>query len=381
MGGAVSIFTQLQVILEDPYIKAKEEKDKGKKVIGITPMHFPEELIHASGALPVILQESNEPITTGWAHIFPNFCAFTRSNVDWAVKGKLDFLDAIVISDICLQTRMAFGVMSRRMAIPFIYMWWPLEYDMRRWHSPMLHRMKRCQQAVQEVVGRTIEEKDIQRSIELYNHNRQLLREIYKLRYEKPGVLKTRHMLMLVMSSMIMPKEEHNDLLHSLIPQLKQAPARDGIRIFLSGHLCHGVKPDILDLIEDMGAVVVGDDLYIGYRYFAAQPPTNVPPLEALLWRYFDPGVPCPSRCGPEGDWAEHIIGAVKESRAQGVISLIPKFCEAHMFYYPYLADRLTKANIPYIFFETEHEMVSLEGFRTRVQALIETIKGGKGWK
>lgn len=372
----MSAFAKIQTIAEDPYIRAKEEKERGKKVIGITPMHFPEELVHASGALPIILQETNEPITTGWSHIFPNFCAFARSNVDWAAKGKLDFLDAIIISDICLMIRMAFNVVRQRMSVPIMHMWWPPEYQMQRWYSIILSRLERCKRELEEIVGNRIEESSIQASIEVYNRNRRLLREIYELRRKKPGILRGREMLMLVISSMVMPKEEHNRLLEELIAELEERPVSQGkAKVFLSGHLCHRVKPDILDLIEGLGAEVVGDDLYTGYRYFAAEIPADVSPMEALMRRYFDSGLPCPTKSGPEGDWADHIIRASRESQAQGVISLIPKYCEAHMFYYPYLKDRLTEAGIPLIFVETEHEVVSLESIRTRIQAFVEMLE------
>jgi len=363
----------------DSYALAKEAKSKGRRVVGITPMHFPEELVHASGALPVILQETSEPITTGLSHIFPNFCAFTRSNVDWAVKGRLDFLDAVIISDVCLQTRMAFGIMSRRMKVPFFYMWWPQAYNAEQWLPTVRPRLERCKKALEDMVGRRIGEQDLWNSIGVYNENRRLLREVYRLRRAKPGVLPAREMQTLVVASMVMPKEEHTALLRKALAQLEEAPPSSNgrARFFLSGHLCHQVKPEILDLIEEMGAMVVGDDLYAGYRYSAGEVPTATDPLEALALRYFNPGVPCPTRGGKEQDWAEHLISAVRESGAQGVISLLPRFCEPHMFYYPYLKSCLLKAGIPFTFVETEHEAVSLEGVRTRIQALVEAVKEG----
>jgi bcr-type benzoyl-CoA reductase subunit C len=367
---------QLSVLYDDPYVFAKEAKKKGQKVIGVSPMHFPEELVHAAGALPVILQESTEPITDGLSHLFPNFCALTRSNVDWGVKGCLEFLDAVVVSDICLQIRMAFGIMSRRMAIPFIYMWWPLAYDAERWLASVKPRLERCKNALSEVVGRDITEQDLWNSIRVYNENRRLLRQVYGVRQAKPGILRARQMQALAMASMVMPKEEHTALLSEVLGHLEEVPAPSDakVKLFLSGHLCHRVKPEILDVIEETGAVVVGDDLYAGYRYYAAEIPTATDPLEALALRYFRPGVPCPTRGGKEGDWAEHLVSSARESGAQGVVSLLPRYCEPHMFYYPYVKDRLLQADIPFTFVETDHEAPSLEGVRTRIQALVEAV-------
>lgn len=367
---------QFSALSNDPYVFAKEAKANGQKVIGMSPMHFPEELVHASGALPIILQESTEPITDGLSHVFPNFCAFTRSNVDWGVKDRLDFLDAIVVSDVCLQIRMAFGIMRRRMAVPFIYVWWPLAYDAERWLPSVKPRLERCKKALEEVVGRRIEDQDVWNSIRVYNEKRRLLRDVYRLRQAKPEALCARDMQTLVVAGMLMPVEPYTELLSKVLMQLEAAPASSNgkIRLFLSGHLCHRVKAEILDVVEEIGAEVVGDDLYAGYRYYAAEVPTTGDPLEALAMRYFRPGVPCPTRGGDEGDWADHLIAATKETNAQGVLSLMPRYCEPHMFYYPHMKDRLMQADIPFTFIETEHEAPSLEGVRTRIQALVEAV-------
>lgn len=364
--------------VDAPYTRAKEEKAKGRKVVGITPMHFPEELVHASGALPVTLQESTEPVTLGAQYIWPNFCGFTRSNVDWGLKGDLDFFDAIVVSDVCLETRMCFDLMRQKMKVPFIYIGWPQDYDMARWRGVAVSRLQRVKRSLEEVVGRPIADRDIRQSIELYNRNRQLLRAIYQVRQEKPGVLRARELQDLVVSSMVTPKEEHNQLLEGVLARLQAAPspASQRVKVFLSGHMCYIVKPDILDLVEELGAVVVGDDLYAGYRYYAAQVPTDIDPLDALAHRYFNAGVPCPSKCGAQGDWADHILSAVQETGAHGVISLMPKYCEPQMFYHPYIRNRMTTANVPYIFVETEHEIVSLEGIKTRIEAFVESLSG-----
>lgn len=366
-------------IREDPYRRAREEKALGRKVIGVTPMHFPEELIHASGAFPVLLQASVEPITIGGSHIFPYFCAFSRSNVDLGMKGGLDFFDAVIVSDMCLQVRTAFGILDQMGRVPIVHQWWPLEYSQERWLGTAIARLARTRAAVEAVVGQPITDEALARSISLYNRNRSLLRSLSALRRAKPGAISARQMDALVMASMVTPKEEHNQVVEGLLAELERIPAaaRSRPRVFLSGHLCHAPDPEILDLVEQSGADVVGDDLYTGGRYYAASVPEDRPPMEALAVRYFDPGVPCPTKCGPEKDWGDYLIEQVDATGAQGLISLLPKHCEPHMFYYPYLRKRLGERGIPIVFIETEHEVLGLEGVRTRIQALVETLAGG----
>jgi len=66
---------------------ARWMKTNNRKVIGFFPMHIPEEIIHASGMLPVIMWRGNEPVTVGHSHIPPTNCRLTRSFVDDAVNG------------------------------------------------------------------------------------------------------------------------------------------------------------------------------------------------------------------------------------------------------------------------------------------------------
>lgn len=372
------ILRNLASLLEKPYSRAEQEKQKGRKIVGVTPMHFPEELVHASGALPVIMQESSEPVTVGFGHIYPFYCGFTRSNVDLAAKGKQGLFDAIVVSDMCLQTRQMAHIMRMHMRkTPFVYVQWPLEAKDDRWLNSTIAKLGKCREQLEKALDKKITDAAIADSIAIYNKNRALLREVYELRKQKPGVIKAKELMTLVMSSMVLPKEEHNQMLEDLIAQLKKSPvhANGAVRLFVSGHLCHAVKADILDLIEDFGGTVVDDDIFTGYRYIATDTAANLTPMEALARHYLDLSMPCPTRSDPNQDWANYMVKQSRASKAQGIVILVVKFCEPHMIYYPHIKETLAAEGIPHILLETEHEVVSLEGARTRIQAFIEMLR------
>ena len=80
-----------------PYEWLKEwKKTHDKKLIGVSPMHFPEEMVHAAGMQPVVLQESDEPVTFGHSFIYPNFCALliTCSKINFVSPMNLSPLGA-----------------------------------------------------------------------------------------------------------------------------------------------------------------------------------------------------------------------------------------------------------------------------------------------
>lgn len=375
----MDILEKLDALIKDSYAAARREKERGRKIVGVTPMHFPEEMVHAAGALPVILQDSSEPVTTGYGHIYPFYCGLSRSTVDLAVKNKMDFLDAIVVSDVCLQTRHISNIVRHNMrSTPFLYMQWPLEVDIRRWLDTTMTRLQRCKKGLEEILDVEIGDRALAESINLYNRNRALLQQIYRIRGDKPGVLSARDLMTVVMSSMLLPREETNPIFEELIVQLESREEKtdDKAGVFISGHLCQAVKEDILGLIESLGMTVTGDDIYTGYRYISTNVSPEYPPLEALARRYFGLKVPCPTRIDPAADWADYLIGAVRETGAKGIISLMVKHCEPHMIYFPHLLKKLTDAGIPHLLIETEHEVVSLAGVRTRLQAFGEMLKG-----
>jgi benzoyl-CoA reductase subunit C len=371
--------TNLNILLEDPYLRARELKSQGRKVIGVSPMYFPVVMIHAGGGVPVVLQESAEPVTTGMAHLYPFFCGFTRSTVDMGVRGKLDVFDAMVLGDLCIQLRHMFKTLKRQMpATSFVYMQWPLEIS-ERFHGTVRDRLARCREALEEVLGGEIEEAALRDSIALFNRNRALLRRVFELCRTKPGIMKARDLMALVQAGMLMPKEEHCRLLEELLPDLERRPAtrEKVVKVYLAGHLCMSVKVEILDLIEDLGAHVVWDDLFVGYRYAASEVSQDLPPMEALTQHYFNLGIPCPTRWEPKSGWSDYLTARVRESGAQGTVILMVKQCGPMLLYYPWLKEVLTGSGIPQTLIVTEHEMISLEGTRTRLQAFMEML--GKG--
>ncbi|MCL4441767.1 MAG: 2-hydroxyacyl-CoA dehydratase family protein [Firmicutes bacterium] len=101
---ANEILNNLEKIANQPYEKAKEWKERtGNKVVGVYPMHYPEELIHAAGILPVLLQTSDEAVTEGRSYYYPFFCALACSVIDQAAKGYLKFMDGVISGDYCIQ--------------------------------------------------------------------------------------------------------------------------------------------------------------------------------------------------------------------------------------------------------------------------------------
>jgi len=365
----------------DPYASIEEWKEKNqKKVIGIFPMWIPEEIVHAAGMLPVVMWRSNEAVTWGYAHVPPYNCPMNRSVVDDAVKGKLKFMDGMIFLRECLQSQEVPFIIENNAPPAFEeYLYMPPIYHADRASKDLTRgEFDKLVKGLEEFGGKEITKDNLNESIQIYNKNRSLLKKLYDIRKEKPGILKGRDILRVVWSSMLMLKEDHNELLESLISELEKneyEPAK-GKKVFLSGCLCIHPQIELLDMIEDLGMLPVDDDIYVGYRYFANDAEITGDPIGALVERHFIKTPVDPARGEVELDWGKEQADKVKKLNADGIITLLTKYCPPHLCYYPDLKAVFADEGIPEVLIEVEHEIVSYEGIRTRLQSFKEMIGG-----
>jgi benzoyl-CoA reductase subunit C len=376
-----AILEKLKQVATDPYRYVRDDKQaSGIKVVGSFPMHFPAEIAHAAGALPVILQELEAPITTGGGAMYPFFCGYTRSIVDQTTQNELGFLDAIMFADHCVQLLSAADIMRVVRPETKVHFHQMIASLRQEWSlDNSVKTLRALIEDMEEVLGVSITEDALRNSICVFNENRRLIRNLYQLRRTGAVNLRASQMQHIVKSSMVMRKDEHNALLRELTASLDHgAPAKSKVPLYVSGHLCQAPRPEILDLIEDCGINIIDDDLYHGYRYVSTDVEEGIgDPVVAIAKAYIRKNevVPCPTRIDPNVDWNEWLFKAVGDCGAQGLVVLMAKFCEPHYFHYPRIKATFEAANVPHLLIETEHEGVPMENVRTKVESFAEMIK------
>ncbi len=350
----------------------------GRKAMGILPMNFPAELAHAAGVLPVLIQEDREPITAGRNLLSEFNCGYTRNLADQAALGRLEVYDGFFHADHCIQLLGAVDVVREYESDKPVHFGQLMSSMSDEWTLPQVREtMNEIRSEIELFAGRTVSDADIARSIEIFDENRRLLRSVFEQRRHGDAALTPDQIQVLVKSSMVMDKQEHTALLREVMAGLGPAPRDNRIRIHLSGHFCHAPRPELLEIIEDSGAIVVDDDLFHGTRYVSTDIGRTDDPMAALASAYLrrNTTVPCPTRVQHDVDWDRFLVDSVHASGAQGVIVLMAKFCEPHMLFYPELRRTLAANSIPLLLIETEHEGIPMESVRTRIEALVERIR------
>jgi benzoyl-CoA reductase subunit C len=377
---AQAALDQLGEIARHPhtYIQRWRDAHPGRPVLGILPMNFPRELVHAAGALAVVVQDDREPVTEGRALLPEFYCGYTRNLADQVATGRFSSYDGAFMADHCIQLIGAADVLRQVQPGTTVFLGMLNTSMNDPWaERKIAQTMAVIRGEIEAFTGAPSNDEALRASIIACNRDRRLIRGLLDARAAgqvsySPGELQD-----IVTSSMVMDPVEH----HALLEQALSAPREGGrderVRVHVSGHLCHAPQRELLELIEDSGTLIVDDDLYHGRRYVSTDVAETGDPLEALGRWYAERNVnvPCPTRVQQDADWDEYLIRAIERSGAEAVIHLMPKFCEPHMLYYPELRKRLEDAGIPQLLIETEHEGMPRETFRTRIETLAERAR------
>ena len=130
----------------------------------------------------------------------------------------------------------------------------------------------RLQQHLEEMTGETLPANALSNSIEPYNENRRLTRQLYDERDRNPHLIRTSELYALIRAGNFLPVEEHSSLLRQTLHDLpcRTGKPRDSIRIVIEGSFCEQPPLDLIKIIEEAGCYVVDDDFVLGPRWFFA---------------------------------------------------------------------------------------------------------------
>jgi bcr-type benzoyl-CoA reductase subunit C len=372
-------FSELKKILDDPFRYARKWKSEYmKRVIGVFLPDVPEELIHASGSFPfALLGNKKVPAAAG---SIPSFaCSLITTAFNQASLGDLDFLDGMVIPYFCDSSRALFHIWERNFPGHFSdLIRLPKKLEGQGTKTYLVNELKRFKKRLEKAFGLSISDAGLWRSISIFNENRRYLRRIETLRAQDPNRLSNFDFFSLVKSSMQMPKEESNKLLKEVLilmessSQPSTSPANT--RVFISGQLAEPLE--LFQWMDEVGILVVDDDLAVGSRYFSYIVDGEADPLLALADSYFR-RVPSALVRGGE-DRLSYILRRFRENGLNGVIFIHLKFCEPLIYDYPDLKKGLDREGIPNLLIETELQSLAVGQIKTRLQAFAE-ILGGQG--
>jgi benzoyl-CoA reductase subunit C len=357
---------------ENPYIK--DWKADGGRVIGFTCSYVPEEIIHASGLLPFRI-EARECRDTDLADVYMHRfnCTYARCILQEGLSDRYDFLDGMCLLNGCEQVRRLYEIWEKEQKTDYMYMVTIPHsvYDEGlTWYKDELFNFK--EKLTSDFAVRC-SKRDLQDSIQVYNETRRLIAELYELRKAEDVPISGSDALRIVLSSYIMPKEEFNKLLKQALEEIRSENGNSSYkaRLLVGGSAVDG--PELFELIEGMGAMIVTDTLCYGSRQFDNMVAEDQDPLDALAKAYYVSN-PCPRMMNEYHNRLKYSEDTAQGASVDGVILQKIVFCDNHAVDSTMLADDLEAKGIPTMVMERDHMLTDTGRLRTRVEAFMERI-------
>ena len=216
---------------------------------------------------------------------------------------------------------------------------------------------------------------DLRESIEVFNENRALLRQIYDMRKADNPPLTGTECMYITTANLFMDKRDANELLKKTIEEEltgREAKHDTDSRLMVVGSENDDIQ--FLEMVEGFEAVIVTDDHCTGSRYFWNLVSSEGDLLRAIAKRYLDK-VPSSFMSAREERF-KHTIEMAKRFDVEAAIVFVLKFCDAHMFDTPELVEELKTLGLPVLYLEWEHSLSGLAQLKTRIEAFLEIVGG-----
>jgi benzoyl-CoA reductase subunit C len=378
------IVERCQELYEDldfNYVRQWKEAGKNRKVIGHMPVYVPREMIHAAGMLPVGILGGGDQLDVihGDAYYQSYICRIPRSTIELAVTGRLDSLDGMLFPSTCDVIRNLSGMWQLKFKDKLVrYFDVPQNFDPDVGGVFYTHELQNFRDELAELAGHEISDDDINASIKLYNENRAAIGDLYTYRSAEPWQVPTPEVYLLMRAGMILPVDEHTQLIRDYIAEAKKVkrPVRDNCRVVINGLFCEQPPLGLLKSIELAGCYVVDDDFMLVARWLLHDVPVDGDPLENLSDAFikYSSETSCKYVASKE-DKGKFLVDSVRKNGAEGVIFSSPSFCDPALLDRPMLQRALTAQGIPFTAFKFAENSGQLQPIREQAGTFADSIK------
>jgi|TARA_B100000035_G_C20974750_1_gene542655 benzoyl-CoA reductase subunit C len=364
-----------QETMEDiEVMTVKRWREAGGKVLGHFQVYFPEEIAHAAGMLPMKMFGASVETRNADSRFGSFLCSILKTNLEQVLSGRVE-LDMFVTHPICDAARNLAPIWGRNYDYPCQILYLPQNPNSSHSVQYLKEEFERIQGVIEKVAGKKIIDDDLRNSIAVYNKNRALLRQLYKIKKERPWLITTNEAYVLMAVGGLIPREEHNEILEEVLPLLEKRNARkqDRIRVVFEGGFCE--QPP-LDMLRTIGrsCYVVDDDLLIGMRYILEDIEPGNDPLNAMAEAYINKSTYSPVQHDLRKPKEKMLKERVQNADAEAVIITAAKMCEPGLEEQVTYTQEFNKDNTPYFISEFEENMTSFDHLEIQLETFVENL-------
>ena len=362
------------------FMKMKEHKDRGGKIVGIYCSFVPTELIIAAGAVAVSLcATSEEPISVAEEYLPSNLCPLIKASYGFGLTDTCPyfyFSDFIVGETTCDGKKKMFELLND---IKETYaMQLPSSRDeiaLNMWEQEIYKFWRK----LEDFYGVTITEEDVKKAILKKNAERDLILEYLELSKLNPSPISGYELgTKLDALSFIPDMDERCRQIRQRIDEVKadweqnyKGKVSRKPRILITGCPNGGVRDKTIKILEELGADVVAFDTCNSNREKIEKVDTSLPVAQALAKKYLN--INC-SVMSPNENRLKFITDMVDEYEVDGVLEIILQACHTFSIESYNVKKAVVAKGIPYLKVETDYSKADAGQINTRLEAFLETI-------
>ena len=374
-------FETYQEARKNAFLKMKELKESGRRIVGVFCTYTPWELIEAADAAAVVLcwiGDDNIPIAE--PRLPQNLCPLIKASYGAALADRCPFFyfsDMVLAETTCDGKKKMYELMS----------------ELKHCHIMQLPPGKTGRGALefwkQEVISVKedledfyhirITDEQIRKAIHLRNRERKAVLDFFEIGRLKPTPI-TGYEINTVISSneFTVDLEEKIKYLEHRTAELKELyekeykgkPSRP--RVLITGCPTTGVIDKIVRQIEELGADVVGFENCCGPREKKDPIDETKDPITAIAEKYLR--VNC-SVMSPNPGRLEALDAQIDEYQVDGVVEVLLQACHTFAIESDAIRTFVTKEKgLPYIAINTDYSSGDQAQINTRLGAFIEML-------
>jgi benzoyl-CoA reductase/2-hydroxyglutaryl-CoA dehydratase subunit BcrC/BadD/HgdB len=359
-------------------------RKEGKKVVGYFCCNIPEEIILALDLIPIRLGTGGDErlVELGGRYISTQNCVFVRQSVGLFAEGKDPYVknsDLVAIAGTCIQIYRLGEIIEHYFDAPIRILGVPRNFTSDEGREYFRREVESFTEALEEFSGKKIAKEKLEETIKLLAEIRTAIQRLYSLQIDS-GVIDWRDVFETVNAGFFLDRRQFLELLKELIAEVEKTALREvkkeKPRVFLSGSIIATGDKKIIDIIQQSGAHIVGDDICTGLRPYRGLV-VNEATLDGIADAYLS-RVQCaalPNLSLEEDKRVKNFLASVKESKADGVVYHTLRYCDPYTFKAAE-TKRLLGRDTPFLEIHTEYASSDTEAIRTRLRAFTEVLEG-----
>ncbi|HEY93654.1 MAG TPA: 2-hydroxyacyl-CoA dehydratase [Dehalococcoidia bacterium] len=362
-----------------------EAKEKGGKIVGYFPGNYvPEELIYASGAIPICLIHGGNTQSAEVAlSLVPQvICPFARAQIGERLLQQNPFyrmIDMLVAPVTCQHLRKVAEIWEYRNEMGIFKLGIPQQYGNDFEVEYFKNRLTTLKDRLQILTNTEITDENLGNAIKLYNRIRELLRKISLIRQTDSPGLNTLDFIKLNHASFYADPEFMVDVLESIYREIKDKQPTietNTPRILLLGPNIGFGDYAVLEMVQLAGGEIVIEEICEGVRYYWNDIDTQGDLFQALTKGYLIDRLPCAFMRNSAKKRLDFTMKLIKDFNVSGVIWYELLCCETYDSEAYYFAEKLGEHNIPFLILESDYSTAVTGQLKTRTRAFIEILKG-----